>query len=47
MPAAYLSEMDQGLYGGLFGGTRAVHVPPGERLDLVDGRAAVGRLVGA
>ena len=46
IPAAYLSEMDQGLYGGMLGGEVRVHGPSGERLDFLDGRAAAGRLVG-
>ena len=40
MPCAYLSEFDQGLYGGLLGGEVRFLAHPGRGLDFLDGAAA-------
>ena len=46
LPGAYLSEFDQGLYGGLLGGEVRFMAHPGRRLDFFDGPAAAEGLGG-
>ena len=46
IPSAYLSEMDQGIYGGIVGGKVQFMAHPENGLDFVDGAAHPGRLGG-